>query len=263
MKTMTELVRSLALAALAAGLTGAAASRLQAAPRPFPSPDKAAAAAFRQAYGRAAPVSVQADGHAMRAAPYALITLAPGREALIVKETNGFDSHGAEAAATVIYFSGAPGGSKVTGRFEHIAWAGENGGRDASFQIRRDLGTDPIVLMRGQTTFQGERRDDTAIIRLGPDKPLALGWINLLEDNQDDVSDHLISYRGEIIPAAAPAVLAVRYRGWTAASEKAPHKPFNLIVPFTVRDGCIVPVQAVKLPDSELSARLGPDCKAG
>ncbi len=225
--------------------------------------DKAMLDAFRRVYGAAPPVKIKADGHDMSAAPAALIPLSATLTALIVKETNAFDAHGAEAATSVVYLRRNAAGVEALQRFEHIAWAGENGGAETSYLVRRDLGAAPFILMRGETSAQGERRDDAAIIRLDPDKPKAMGWINLLEDNQDDGGGTVWSYRGEIVPATAPAVLAVRYQGWTARGEKAPHKPFNRTVAFTVRSGCIVPVRAAKLPDGELSARPRPQCKIG
>lgn len=230
---------------------------------------------FEAAWGAPPPVVVTIPPNGWSRAPYPLAAVPVGLElvsgaryALIVKEVDGMAAHGASGAVTIVYADKTPRGwSPVPGPdrtplWRELAWNGENGGARITFQTLREPGRDPLLLMGGDETFQGDRTNEFQVIRLGHDKPVRIGVVPMFEDNADGSESHLVHYEGHIVPATAPAVLAVRYTGWTAASAKAARRPFQATAQFIIRGGCLVPTEPLKLPGVTWTSTVGADCAA-
>jgi hypothetical protein len=232
---------------------------------PPPGPDLQAA--FLAAWGAPSPIT-RPIGHCCESgwelSPRALIPLGGGKAALIVKESRERGAHASPGAVAVAYLRRENGHWRVLGNWPEVAWAGQSGGDNLTFVVRRDLGRDPILLVNGFYFGQSQLSASSVLVRLGPEKPTAIGRIPTAGDN---TTGHFISvgsykYASRIVSARAPALAVVHYSGFTGPPGKPARTPFRVEARIVLRDGCAVPTASVSLPDEPWTGSDPEDCSA-
>jgi hypothetical protein len=224
-------------------------------------------AAFENAWGGPPPaVVVPEDKYGsgpLAAIPVGLESLGQGRFALVVRETNGSSAHAQSGAVTLVYLQKVAHGWSKIGSWKEIAWGGESGGGNMTITVRRDLGPDPMMLVSGSFMAQGFEDDGAQVVRLTADKPVNLGRVPIEADDTGSGSPIATwRYHAQIRPAAGPALFSITYDGWTAPPAKdQPRTPFHQEARVVMRDGCLAPIEPLKLPDRLWTGGRGPECR--
>jgi len=195
--------------------------------------------------------------------PVTLVPLGHGRFALVEKETTEFGAHAAAGAASIAYLEKQHGRWRRLGNWPEIAWNGESGGDNLRTVVRRDLGRDPVVLATGSYLGQGDLSETAVVVRLGRDKPVALGRIPLGASNIGSASPDEHDYHAHVSRGHGGAMLEVTYRGWTGPRKDSDHeepdpkfrRTYRQIIRFVLRDGCLAPVGGARPPELD----FGPD----
>jgi len=220
--------------------------------------------AFKAAWGDAAvqfEASSTAGAESLTAVPVRLEPLDKGRYALIIRETSPGAAHAALGAVSVAYLRRDGAAWRSLGLWREIAWIGESGGGAITLSVRRDLAARPLLLVRAPHLGQGDEEVSAAAVLLGARSPKALGVLPLDGDNTGAgyPDQQAFSYHAVIVPSPG-ALLAVRYRGWTALGNGEPQRPFRRTIAFRIRRGCLAPVGRLGIPGGDYPTTF--NCKA-
>jgi hypothetical protein len=197
-------------------------------------------------------------------AAIALVPLGKHRYALLEKESDDRAAHADAGAVSIAYLERRGRAWRRLGAWREIAWGGESGGSDLKAEVRRGLGRDPVLVVRGSHLGQGYLTESAVIVRLGFDRPTALGRIPLGADNTGgaDEGSREYHYKARLARAAPPVLLKVEQFGWTAPRLDGPRRPYRQSIAFLLEGGCLKPVGAPPLLDAEWPGSQPEDCTA-